>query len=446
MLTALLIVIGTAVGAPALTYQGRAVDASGTPVNGTADVRVSLFESASAPSAFWTRLFDDEPVEDGYFAVALVLDDGGQPLDPADFLDGDVFAQLTIDGATVGARDPLRSVPFALVANGVVLPSGAAGPCAVEGALAYDGDGGLLVCDGDEYRSVVTGGTSGSEHIALNDLTFASTTDITNQGFSCNNGPFINTQDTTYMHNHNGAYYGCTRNVTGLIAGREYALTWRRSYNRQRVLVREQDAGGAVVGDLANTQHGALGSGAPYNMLGFVRFVAPTSGKVQLVFDNSPSFDNNGVTHITLRTNTRPTAPHTLLNNYSPTSAADVFASGWDCGTNSPFGSGGGLGTIHNHNGSAAYRLTRVDQVVPGQTYSVSYKKYSGNGRFSAYAVDAATLANTTLLGVSNDSTGEGTSRSFTFVAPANGLVRFMIDSASVENYGVNQLTIKTPP
>jgi hypothetical protein len=100
-----------------LTHSGRLTSTTGQPIDGATDVRVTLFGTETATSGFWTRLYDDLPVEDGYFAVSLVTSDTSQPLNPTDFLDGDTWVGVQVGGVDVGPRQRLGSVPYALVAG-----------------------------------------------------------------------------------------------------------------------------------------------------------------------------------------------------------------------------------------------------------------------------------------------------------------------------------------
>ncbi len=47
-----------------LPYQGRLLDASGEPINGTHDLTFRLYESEEGPPT-WTEAHADVPVQDG---------------------------------------------------------------------------------------------------------------------------------------------------------------------------------------------------------------------------------------------------------------------------------------------------------------------------------------------------------------------------------------------
>ncbi len=117
-----------------MTHSGRLIGVDGSPVSGATDLRVTLYGSETAPSGFWTREYDGFDVQDGYFAVSLVQDDGGQPLDVDDFADGDVWVGTSVGGVPLGGRQRLGSVPYALVA-------GSAAPGVSDGVVLRSSDG-----------------------------------------------------------------------------------------------------------------------------------------------------------------------------------------------------------------------------------------------------------------------------------------------------------------
>jgi hypothetical protein len=119
-------------------HQGRLVDASGIPVTGTVNLRVTLYDTAAAPSGFWTRLFSNVAVDDGYYAVTLTTDDAAQPLDLADFDDGEVYVGVHVGTTELLPRQALGSVPFALSAG---TAGSAGGTGLVPSVTLQSGDG-----------------------------------------------------------------------------------------------------------------------------------------------------------------------------------------------------------------------------------------------------------------------------------------------------------------
>ena len=134
----------SAASAAPMTHQGRLVDASGTPINGSFEVVVSLVEGDGdvAFTEAHTTTF-----ENGYYAVRLgtieTLDAGifDEPLD----------VRISL-GGVVSGEQPLTSVPSALSVDGRVRVSGSGGVCDADraGALHY-AEGRLQLCDGTSW-------------------------------------------------------------------------------------------------------------------------------------------------------------------------------------------------------------------------------------------------------------------------------------------------------
>lgn len=102
---------------PVLTHQGRLLDGNGEPISSTVDLSISLYDTETSMPAEWSRQFANQPLQDGYYAVALVRDDNDIAIDPADFSDGEVWVQVLVDGAPMGSRTRLGDVPFAIQAD-----------------------------------------------------------------------------------------------------------------------------------------------------------------------------------------------------------------------------------------------------------------------------------------------------------------------------------------
>jgi hypothetical protein len=163
----------------ALTHQGRLLDSAGSPISGAADVRVTLYDTETAPAGFWTRNYAGLIVQDGYYAVALVTSDSSQPLSLGDFADGEVWVGVEVGTTAVGPRQRLQSAPFALqassattastatTANGVTLPQTTGTTCSSAGTLAYQPTTQqLLLCTGTSLATVGAGGVTRTIAIA----------------------------------------------------------------------------------------------------------------------------------------------------------------------------------------------------------------------------------------------------------------------------------------
>jgi hypothetical protein len=77
---------------PTITYQGRLFE-SGEPVNGTFDLRFTLFDAAEAGVALTTALRTNVLVDDGLFTVGLQLE-----VAPAVFAEGGSWFEIAMKG------------------------------------------------------------------------------------------------------------------------------------------------------------------------------------------------------------------------------------------------------------------------------------------------------------------------------------------------------------
>ena len=69
-----------------LSHQGRLLNPDGNPYDGSQSIRITLYDTeVQADPGLWTKLYPTVDVQNGYYAVTLVQDDGNQPLDLADF-------------------------------------------------------------------------------------------------------------------------------------------------------------------------------------------------------------------------------------------------------------------------------------------------------------------------------------------------------------------------
>src|ERR1700722_9525877 len=105
-----------------LTEQGRLFDNMGNPSTGTVSLTFNAYTSATGGTSLWTEV-QSIPLDSGYFSAIL-----GEvtPL-PAGFFEAQAAAGSTVYlGITVNTdaemtpRQPIQSVPYALVANNAV--------------------------------------------------------------------------------------------------------------------------------------------------------------------------------------------------------------------------------------------------------------------------------------------------------------------------------------
>jgi hypothetical protein len=158
---------GFAQAAPVrMDHAGRAVDAGGTPLNGTHTVRVTLYGDAAGTVALFRQTFPSIPMAGGHYAVTLsTADTSGTPLDSSLFA-GDVWLGVAYDGgADLAPLEPISSVPKAAFASHVdgtvraTTPSAAcvAGNTATHGLLRYDPTTlSLQVCSVGGWSSIVS--------------------------------------------------------------------------------------------------------------------------------------------------------------------------------------------------------------------------------------------------------------------------------------------------
>lgn len=162
-LTALLLALaGTAQAVPVpLTHSGRALDATGAPVNGVYDITLTVWDAAEDGSDTFSQTLSSVSVENGYFSVTIAPE--------AADLAGQRWLSVDV-GGTLGARVPLTAVPYASVAREVHSNSGARvvredgtlvvqpGTTCTPGALRYE-SGDLSLCnESSEWVGIPTAG------------------------------------------------------------------------------------------------------------------------------------------------------------------------------------------------------------------------------------------------------------------------------------------------
>jgi hypothetical protein len=121
MVAAGLVSSGTsAAGDVSFTWQSRLVDVNGQPIATTQDVTITLYDSAD--TELWSKLYDDQPIDDGYAAIVLTgLDDLGRDLDAVAF-DAPVYLGVALGGVELSPRQRIGAVP------GSASGGGSAGP------------------------------------------------------------------------------------------------------------------------------------------------------------------------------------------------------------------------------------------------------------------------------------------------------------------------------
>ena len=92
-----------------INYQGSLKETDGTPFDGAVSMGFALYDSLTDGNLLWSDT-QDVSVSSGIYSVVLGST-AGNPLD----LDFDVpyFLEVSVEGATLGPRQPLTSVPYA---------------------------------------------------------------------------------------------------------------------------------------------------------------------------------------------------------------------------------------------------------------------------------------------------------------------------------------------
>lgn len=150
-----------------LVYTGRLVE-DGVPVNGTRDIRITLWSHPDSTDATAHRLCrvvpgTDTSVADGYFRIPLDADDDSCEQAVANH--SEIWVEVAVEGTTLAPRTQIGAVPYALEANRA---SGAAGDLRREldelvpagTIIAYGGEAnataappGWILCDGRALSS-----------------------------------------------------------------------------------------------------------------------------------------------------------------------------------------------------------------------------------------------------------------------------------------------------
>ncbi len=97
-----------------LSHQGRLFDALGAPLDGSNDIEIRLYDTATGGTAGWSESFTGLSFQDGYFAVTLGA--AGTPLDDTMF-DDDAWMGISVNSGPELGRLKVASVPYALRAE-----------------------------------------------------------------------------------------------------------------------------------------------------------------------------------------------------------------------------------------------------------------------------------------------------------------------------------------
>jgi hypothetical protein len=167
------------------THQGRLLDAAGGPLEGAHAITVALYDAEQGGAPVWWEAHPAVPVNQGHYAVVV---GSISSLDAAD-LAGERWLGLSVDGAALGARQPLTAVPFAVRAAEAELATSALTATTLGGgAVSVHPTGGLRV--GNAVYGAWSGGVPG----AFNGQGYASGALQMKTALTCGNG-----QGQSYM-------------------------------------------------------------------------------------------------------------------------------------------------------------------------------------------------------------------------------------------------------
>lgn len=97
-----------------LSYQGRLMKADGDPETGSTQFGFAVFDVQTGGAALWSER-QSLALTDGYYSTAIGTT---TPL-TADVFSGHRWIELSVEGTPLAPRQPIGSVPFALVANSI---------------------------------------------------------------------------------------------------------------------------------------------------------------------------------------------------------------------------------------------------------------------------------------------------------------------------------------
>jgi microcystin-dependent protein len=96
---------------PGLTYQGRLLNADGTPATGTVTMGFALFDTQAATAAVWSEQ-QSVALVDGFYSLTLGTE---TPLSEVQFTGTERWLEITVNGNTLSPRARIESIPYALM-------------------------------------------------------------------------------------------------------------------------------------------------------------------------------------------------------------------------------------------------------------------------------------------------------------------------------------------
>lgn len=139
--------VAAAEGVPQqLWYQGRLLDSSFQPVQGTRSIKFEIFDAAADGTSLWSDSLASVGVVDGFYAVALgsTL---AQPFPPTLFDGNTRYLEISVEGTKLSPRQAIGSVPYAMTCNDSRNVSGGAvnaSSVSIKGTTVIDSAGRLV--------------------------------------------------------------------------------------------------------------------------------------------------------------------------------------------------------------------------------------------------------------------------------------------------------------
>ena len=133
---------------PALiAYQGKLLNADGTPAAGVSTMVFTLYDAAVNGTALWTET-QSVPLSEGFYAVLL----GSVTPIPAAAFDGTLrYLDVSVGGASLSPRQTLASIPYAYRSQTVVGGPVSATQISVAGQSVVDATGQLVAGAGSAF-------------------------------------------------------------------------------------------------------------------------------------------------------------------------------------------------------------------------------------------------------------------------------------------------------
>jgi len=94
-------------------FDGRVLDATGTPIGATSSVQISLHTALTGGTSVWTESFTVTP-QDGYFHVDL---GSTSALAPVLRANGSLWVETTVGGVAMTPRSALNATPYAIAGD-----------------------------------------------------------------------------------------------------------------------------------------------------------------------------------------------------------------------------------------------------------------------------------------------------------------------------------------